>query len=176
MILLIIISIIAFMFCILSLTSFFVHTAVYFMILTFLSSGLIYYIVGSTYVSMMLFIVYVGAVAILFIFCVILLNLQSNISSFQKLRYYSYIPFYIISIFISFFLYFFFFQTNTLVFYFDWPTFYYSFYSKDHVFLSTFFTIFSFYIAIIGLILFAVTLFVTALLQKTNNDSYLEKN
>jgi NADH:ubiquinone oxidoreductase subunit 6 (subunit J) len=165
-----------FMFSIFSLTSFFVHTAVYFIILTFLASGLIYYIVGSTYVSIMLFIVYVGAVAILFIFCVMLLNLQSDISSFQRIRYYAYIPFYIVSIVLAFFIYLFFFQNNTLIFYFDWPTFYYSFYSKDHVFLSSFFTIFSFYIVIIGLILFAVTVFVTALLQKTNYDSLLDKN
>jgi NADH:ubiquinone oxidoreductase subunit 6 (subunit J) len=176
MILLISISIIAFIFSIFSLTSFFVHTAVYFIILTFLTSGLIYYIVGSTYVSIMLFIVYVGAVAILFIFCVMLLNLQSDVSSIQRIRYYAYIPFFILSIFIAFFVYLFFFQTNTLVFYFDWPTFYYSFYSKDHVFLSSFFTVFSFYIVIIGLILFAVTVFVTALLQKTNHDSPLVKN
>jgi NADH-quinone oxidoreductase subunit J len=65
--------------------SFSAHTNIYFMILSFLSSGIVYYLLSATYMAIMLFIVYVGAVAMLFVFCVMLLNLSSKftrISSF----------------------------------------------------------------------------------------------
>jgi NADH:ubiquinone oxidoreductase subunit 6 (subunit J) len=54
------------------------HAAIYCMILSFLFSGIVYYLLTSTYLAMMLFVVYVGAVAMLFVFCVMLLNLVSR--------------------------------------------------------------------------------------------------
>jgi NADH-quinone oxidoreductase subunit J len=164
MILAVFISFLALVFSIFSMASFSAHSAVYFIILTFLASGLVYYIVGSTYVSIMLFIVYVGAVAMLFIFCVILLDLRNNLFG-SKLKYYTYYPLLFLSILISFYVYFYFFQVNSFVVYFDWPSFEYYFYSKDHSFLSTFYTLHAFYVIIIGLLLFFVTVIVTAILS-----------
>jgi NADH-quinone oxidoreductase subunit J len=158
------ISFLAFVFSIFSMASFSAHSAVYFMILTFLATGLVYYIIGSTYVSMILFIVYVGAVAILFIFCVILLELKNNLFD-SKFKYYAYYPLLFISIIVSFYIYFEFFQLNVSMTYFDWPSFDYNFYSKDYSFLSTFYTLHSFYVITIGLLLFFVTVIVTSILS-----------
>lgn len=154
----------ALLFSVFSMASFSAHSAVYFIILTFLSTGLIYYIIGSTYVSMMLFIVYVGAVAILFIFCVMLLNLKNDIKP-QPLKFYLYLPILLFLIigFVYFHIYYF--QLNSNFIYFDWPAFNYNYYSKDHSFLSTFYTMNSPYILIIGVLLFFVTIAVTALLS-----------
>lgn len=162
MLLTLFIAILVVIFSILSMASFSAHSAVYFIILTFLATGLIYYIIGSTYVSIMLFIVYVGAVAMLFIFCVILLNLRNTVET-ARLKYYAYYPTLFITIFLAFYVYFSYFQLNTTFSYFDWPSFNYSYYSKDHMFLSTFYTMNSFYVIIIGLLLFFVTIAVTAL-------------
>jgi len=163
MLLTLFIALLVVVFSILSMASFSAHSAVYFMILTFLATGLIYYIVGSTYVSMMLFIVYVGAVAMLFIFCVMLLNLRNTLES-ARLKYYAFYPMLFITFCLSVYVYFTYFQLNTSIAYFDWPSFNYTYYSKDHMFLSTFYTLNSFYIMIIGLLLFFVTIAVTALL------------
>lgn len=163
MFLTIFIALLALIFSVLSMASFSAHSAVYYIILTFLCSGLIYYILGSTYVSIMLFIVYVGAVAILFIFCVMLLNLRNDIST-VNFRYYAYLPILLVSLLAAFYFYSEVFQLNMTLGYFDWPAFHYSFYSKDHMFLSTFYTLNSFYIMLIGLLLFFVTVAVTALL------------
>jgi NADH-quinone oxidoreductase subunit J len=54
------------------------HAAIYCMILSFLFSGVVYYLLTATYLAMMLFVVYIGAVAMLFVFCVMLLNLSSR--------------------------------------------------------------------------------------------------
>jgi NADH:ubiquinone oxidoreductase subunit 6 (subunit J) len=158
------IAFLALIFSVFSMASFSAHSAVYFIILTFLSTGLIYYIIGSTYVSIMLFIVYVGAVAILFIFCVILLNLKNTIRS-HSVKFYLYLP--ILLILVLGFLYFhtFYFQINSNFTYFDWPAFSYNYYSKDHSFLSTFYTLNSSYVFIVGILLFFVTVAVTALLS-----------
>lgn len=151
-------------FSVFSMASFSAHSAVYFMILTFLSSGLLFYIVGSTYVSIMLFIVYVGAVAILFIFCVILLNLKNSLSQ-VTLKFYLYVP--VLLFLLSGVLYaqINYFQINSEFAYFDWPAFNYNYYSKDTSFLSTFYTLNSQYIFIIGMLLFFVTVAVTAILS-----------
>lgn len=162
--LLLFIAFITFVFSIFSMASFSAHSAVYFIILTFLSSGLIYYIVGSTYVSIILFIVYVGAVAMLFIFCVMLLNLKNNLSV-NSFRYYAYLPFIFFAFLGALYAYSYFFQINVVLSYLDWPTFNYSFHSKDYMFLSTFFTLNSFYIMLIGILLFFVTVAVTAILS-----------
>ena len=158
------IAFLSLIFSVFSMASFSAHSAVYFIILTFLSTGLIYYIIGSTYVSIMLFIVYVGAVAMLFIFCVMLLNLKNAIKS-QPLKFYLYLPALLILVFTFVYLHVYYFQLNSNFSYFDWPAFSYNFYSKDHSFLSTFYTINSPYILIVGILLFFVTVAVTALLS-----------
>jgi NADH:ubiquinone oxidoreductase subunit 6 (subunit J) len=154
---------IALIFSVLSMASFSAHGAVYFIILAFLSTGLLYYIIGSTYVAIILFIVYVGAVAMLFIFCVILLNLQYNKSEIG-LRYYLVFPLLAAAAFGAWYIFCTFFQVTTLDIFHEWPSFSYSLYSKDHMFLSTFYTLNSFYVILIGLLLFFVTVAVTALL------------
>lgn len=70
-------ALLAFMFVFASFASYSSHTATYFMILAFLCTGIEYYLLSATYLSMMLFVVYVGAIAMLFVFCVMLLNLSS---------------------------------------------------------------------------------------------------
>jgi NADH:ubiquinone oxidoreductase subunit 6 (subunit J) len=59
-------------------STFSAHAAIYCMILSFLFSGIVYYLLTATYLAMILFVVYVGAVAMLFVFCVMLLNLVSR--------------------------------------------------------------------------------------------------
>lgn len=70
-------AVLAFTFVFASFASYSSHTATYFMILAFLCTGIEYYLLSATYLSMMLFVVYVGAIAMLFVFCVMLLNLSS---------------------------------------------------------------------------------------------------
>jgi NADH:ubiquinone oxidoreductase subunit 6 (subunit J) len=70
-------ALLAFTFVFASFAAYSSHTATYFMILAFLCTGVEYYLLSATYLSMMLFVVYVGAIAILFVFCVMLLNLSS---------------------------------------------------------------------------------------------------
>lgn len=87
-------------------STFSAHTAIYCMILSFLFSGIVYYLLTSTYLAMMLFIVYVGAVAMLFVFCVILLNLSSRASRSFSTSAYFFFFFYLLSFFfIAFFSY-----------------------------------------------------------------------
>jgi NADH:ubiquinone oxidoreductase subunit 6 (subunit J) len=112
----------------------------------------------------MLFIVYVGAVAMLFIFCVMLLNLKNAIKP-QPLKFYLYLPVLLFLVFGFVFLHTYYFQLNSNFSYFDWPAFSYNYYSKDHMFLSTFYTMNAPYILIIGVLLFFVTVAVTALLS-----------
>lgn len=163
MILLYFIASLALIFSVFSMASFSAHSAVYFMILTFLCTGLVYYIIGSTYVSIILFIVYVGAVAMLFIFCVILLNLENSIRH-SNLKLYAYTFFFLII-----FIFIFYFSSNytqvSVFGYYDWKPINYTYFSKDYMFLSTFYTINSPYIFIVGLLLFFVTVAVTAILS-----------
>lgn len=162
---LIIVAFFSFLFSIFSMASFSVHSAVYFIILTFLSSGFVYYLLGSTYLSMILFIVYVGAVAILFIFCIMLLNLRTEQGSTYTFRYYIYSSFIFFSFLVGVYFYFTFFTFNFYFIHFDWIGFDYSFYSKDYSFLSTFFTFYSSYILCVGILLFFVTVAVTSILS-----------
>lgn len=164
MILTVFIAFLALIFSVFSMASFSAHSAVYFMILTFLSSGLLFYIVGSTYVSIILFIVYVGAVAMLFIFCVILLNLKNSLSQ-TGVKFYVYFPILIFLLAAVLYAQINYFQINSDFVYFDWPAFNYSYYSKDTSFLSTFYTLHSQYIFIVGMLLFFVTVAVTAILS-----------
>jgi NADH:ubiquinone oxidoreductase subunit 6 (subunit J) len=158
-------SILALFFSIFSMASFSAHSAVYFMILAFLSTGIVYYVLGSTYVAIMLFIVYVGAVAMLFIFCVMLLNLKNQPFTNTK-RYYFYIPLTVLVFSFSIYS----FLQGYSIFFSDfgspeWLNFNYGFYSKDHTFLSTFYTLNSFLIMFVGLLLFFVTVVITAILS-----------
>lgn len=164
MILTVFIAFLTLIFSVFSMASFSAHSAVYFMILTFLSSGLLFYIVGSTYVSIILFIVYVGAVAMLFIFCVILLNLKNSLSE-ARLKFYFYFPILLFLLIAVLYAQINYFQVNSDFVYFDWPAFNYNYYSKDTSFLSTFYTLHSQYIFIIGMLLFFVTVAVTAILS-----------
>ncbi len=139
------------------------HTSVYFMIITFLSTGILYYLLSSTYVSMILFIVYVGAVAMLFVFCVMLLSLQSD-GFVGRIQYFSYTA---LLVFIVTFIFYFFgphYIFSTDYFTFDLFDFMYTFYTKDTVFLSTFYSFYTPYIVFLGMLLFFVTVSVTILL------------
>lgn len=80
-------------------STFSAHTAIYCIILSFLFSGIVYYLLTSTYLAMMLFVVYVGAVAMLFVFCVILLNLSSRASRSFSTSSYFFFFFYVFSFF-----------------------------------------------------------------------------
>ncbi len=158
-------SFITVLFAVFSMASFSAHNAVYFMILSFLTTGFIYYIIGSTYVSMILFIVYVGAVAMLFVFCVMLLNLKNTLQS-DSLRYYLYYPLICLIIFSMAYFYTVFYQpTIDWITFYDFPNFNYQNTTKDHTFLSTFYTVNLFYITILGFLLFFVTVAVTFLLS-----------
>jgi NADH:ubiquinone oxidoreductase subunit 6 (subunit J) len=81
-------------------STFSAHTAIYCIILSFLFSGIVYYLLASTYLAMMLFVVYVGAVAMLFVFCVILLNLSSRASRAFSTSSYFFFSFYLLSFFL----------------------------------------------------------------------------
>lgn len=158
-------SFITVLFAVFSMASFSAHNAVYFIILSFLTTGFIYYIIGSTYVSIILFIVYVGAVAMLFIFCVILLNLKNSVQN-SGIRYYVYYPLTFSIIFFSLYFYTLYYQPSADWYIFnDFPEFYFTQHSKDHAFLSTFYTTNLFYVLILGFLLFFVTVAVTYLLS-----------
>lgn len=146
-----------------AISSFSAHTSVYFMIITFLSTGILYYLLSCTYVSIMLFIVYVGAVAMLFVFCVMLLSLQSEgfVGSLQYVSYTAVLVFFSISIFIFFSPYYTF---SANYFAFSFYDFSYTFYTKDTIFLTSFYSIYTSYITFLGILLFFVTLAVTVLI------------
>lgn len=146
-----------------AISSFTAHASVYFMILSFLSTGILYYLLSSTYISMMLFIVYVGAVAILFVFCVILLSLQSigNVNYLQYFAYTFVLIFFTLNVYKV--------MAREYEFYVDFfefafADFNFSYFSKDTTFLSTFYTIFTPCIIFLGVLLFFVTVAVTVLI------------
>jgi NADH:ubiquinone oxidoreductase subunit 6 (subunit J) len=161
--LLIISSSAAFISAVLSMASFSVHSAVYLMLITFTFSSTLYFIVSSTYVSMTLLIIYVNAVSILFIFLVNLLNFRTNIPN-QKVRFFFFPLMFLFFLSFVVFTYFSFFDFNSVLgVTTSWSSFEYLTYTKNHAFVSTFFTIFSQYVIVIGLLLFFVTVVVTAL-------------
>lgn len=99
-------SFLAFLASLCAFSTFSAHTAIYCMILSFLFSGIVYYLLTSTYLAMMLFVVYVGAVAMLFVFCVMLLNLSSKVSRSFSTSGYFFLFFYTLIFFVvSFFAY-----------------------------------------------------------------------
>jgi NADH:ubiquinone oxidoreductase subunit 6 (subunit J) len=167
---------IAFIFSVISMASFSAHAAVYFMILTFLATGFVYYIIGSYYVSMMLFIVYVGAVAMLFIFCVMLLDLKSFFG-YDRFKYYAY------SCVILSFVYLLAFAVDYLKYLNPGleidsivPEEYVEakFFSKDFKLLVILFTDFTFDIVVVAVILFFVTVVVTDLMDNGSSKKLLE--
>jgi NADH:ubiquinone oxidoreductase subunit 6 (subunit J) len=146
-----------------AISSFSAHNSVYFMIITFLSTGILYYLLSCTYVSMMLFIVYVGAVAILFVFCVMLLSLQSEgfVGSLQYISYTTVLVLFSASLFIFFSPYYVF---SADYFYFSFFDFSLTFYTKDVIFLTSFYSLYTSYITFLGMLLFFVTVAVTVLI------------
>ena len=165
----------AFIFSIFSMASFSAHVAVYFIILTFLATGFVYYIIGSYYVSMMLFIVYVGAVAMLFIFCVMLLNLKSFFG-YDRFKYYAYscvmltlvgvliLSEYVLNDRLDLQI-----EEIGLEDYVQAK-----FYSKDFKLLVILFTDFAFDVIVVAVILFFVTVVVTDLMEDTNSKKLLK--
>ena len=93
-------SLLAFVASLVGFASFSAHTAIYSMILTFLFSGIVYYLLTSTYLAIMLFVVYVGAVAMLFVFCVMLLNLSSRPTRAFSTTAYFFLFFYVLGFFV----------------------------------------------------------------------------
>jgi NADH:ubiquinone oxidoreductase subunit 6 (subunit J) len=145
------------------------HTAIYCMILAFLFSGIVYYLITSTYLAMMLFVVYVGAVAMLFVFCVMLLNLSSRSSRAMSTSAY----FFLIAYFVVFFsvslLFFHYSVTFDLDFFsldlvttlapeVTWAPF-----SKDQILTYTMYSTMLPLMVMLGFILFFVTVLVTIL-------------
>ena len=69
-----------------------VHS-VFFLILDFISISCLFIMIGAEFLGMIMLIVYVGAVAVLFLFVVMMLNVaQSNSELFQTNYKYSYLP------------------------------------------------------------------------------------
>jgi len=147
-----------------SIGAFSPHTAVYFIILCFLATGVVFYLFSSTYVSMMLFIVYVGAIAILFVFCIILLNLEVRTTQ-GRFHYYVFPV-----LFSSFFMAIFFFFNGIFVYdsdFFSLPYLVFEsldHYTKDSYLLYTFYNFYIFQLIFLALILFFVTISATALI------------
>jgi NADH:ubiquinone oxidoreductase subunit 6 (subunit J) len=146
-----------------SIGAFSPHTAVYFIILCFLATGVVFYMFSCTYISMMLFIVYVGAIAMLFVFCIILLNLDSK-SLHSRFHYYIFPV-----IFASFFMAIFFMFNSSFVY--DNDFFFYSsqeldfgYFTKDSILLYSFYSFFIFHLIFLGFILFFVTVATTTLI------------
>jgi len=140
------------------------------MILCFLFSGIVYYLLSSTYLAMMLFIVYVGAVAILFVFCVILLNLSTKYSKVSVFSFYAFIPLFLTSFLVAVILFFFgstgfqsdFFSYDQTVF--NMYDHVWSYYSKDQLLTHSIYSSFLPYLIVLGILLFFVTVAVTVLL------------
>jgi NADH:ubiquinone oxidoreductase subunit 6 (subunit J) len=146
-----------------AISSFSAHASVYFMIITFLVTGILYYLLSCTYVSIMLFIVYVGAVAILFVFCVMLLSLQSEgfVGSLQYVSYTVVLVFLVVALF-NFFSPYYVFSSDYFVF--SFSDFNFNFFTKDNIFLSSFYSLYTSYIVFLGILLFFVTIAVTLLI------------
>jgi len=145
------------------------HSAIYCMILSFLFTGIVYYLLSSTYLAMMLFVVYVGAVAMLFVFCVMLLNLSSRPGkAYGTASYYFFIFYFFIFFGVSFFLYYMGATPNYEIINYELPTFApedqtWILTSKDHLFTAIIYTGLLPYLVVLGLILFFVTIVVTVL-------------
>jgi NADH:ubiquinone oxidoreductase subunit 6 (subunit J) len=151
--------------------SFSAHTNIYFMILCFLFSGIVYYLLLSTYLAIMLFIVYVGAVAMLFVFCVILLNLSTKYAKISSFSFYSFIPLFISSFLAIVILFFSFsvgFQSDFFIYdklVFNFYEHGWVFYSKDQFLTHAIYSGFLPYLVFLGILLFFVTVAVTVLLS-----------
>jgi NADH:ubiquinone oxidoreductase subunit 6 (subunit J) len=150
-------------------STFSAHGAIYCMILSFLFSGIVYYLLTSSYLAMMLFVVYVGAVAMLFVFCVMLLNLSSRPGrAYSTASYYFFIFYAFIFLVACFALYYMGATPSFDVICFEpssfWPTDEsWAPTSKDHFFTSSMYEKFLPYLAVLGIILFFVTVIVTVL-------------
>jgi NADH:ubiquinone oxidoreductase subunit 6 (subunit J) len=157
-------------------STFSAHTAIYCMILSFLFSGIVYYLLTSTYLAMMLFVVYVGAVAMLFVFCVMLLNLSSRASkSFSTTSYFFFFLYVISSFTISVLAFESFFSFNLDFFSFDFITVLntdvtWSPYSKDQFLTHSMFHVMLPHMLMLGFILFFVTVLVTVLFSVDAHD------
>lgn len=146
-----------------AISSFTAHNSVYFMIVTFLFTGILYYLISCTYVSMMLFIVYVGAVAMLFVFCVMLLNLQSE-GFVGQLQYFFYATILVMVTAVLFNFFSLCYSASVDYFSFSLSDFGFNTFTKDVVFLSSFYTFYTPYIFFLGVLLFFVTVAATILL------------
>jgi len=116
----------------------------------------------------MLFIVYVGAVAILFVFCVMLLSLQSEgfVGSLQYISYTTVLVLFSASLFIFFSPYYVFSADYFSFSFFDFAL---TFYTKDVIFLTSFYSLYTSYITFLGILLFFVTVAVTVLIGLKNS-------
>ena len=164
-------SVLVFFSCFGIFASFSTHLNIYLIILSFLLTGIVYFLLGATYLAMMLFIVYVGAVAILFVFCLILLHLNPN---FIKMASPEFIAFILMSFFLTFFGFFnyisvvdfqsdffdFNLQVGSGFFEQTWSP-----YSKDELLTSSMYGSYLPYLVYLGLLLFFVTVAVTVLLS-----------
>lgn len=153
-------------------SSFSAHTAIYSIILTFLFSGIVYYLLASTYLAIMLFVVYVGAVAMLFVFCVMLLNLSSRPMKGFSTTAYFFLFFYILGFFAATVFVYSGFNLFSLDFFvppsfIDFTSFfsdsYWSPVSKDHLLTFSIYHSLLPCLIFLGFILFFVTVLVTVL-------------
>ena len=86
-------SIIAILFAIMVIVSKNTVHAVFFLILDFISIASLFIIIGAEFLGMMMLIVYVGAVAVLFLFVVMLMNVsEQTLSLFRGSRKTKHIP------------------------------------------------------------------------------------
>ena len=86
-------SIIAILSAIMVIVSRYTVHAVFFLILDFISIASLFILIGAEFLGMMMIIVYVGAVAVLFLFVVMLLNVsEQKLSWFRGARKTKHIP------------------------------------------------------------------------------------
>lgn len=157
-------------FSLIGLITFSAPIALYSMICAFCLTAPIYYLLGATYVAMMLFAVYVGAVAVLFIFCLMLLNIGS-----EPVRTFSTVGFFFLLLagfcvpFLS--------SMSPVSFFFSEPFFSFSNlpsydllnyedFSSGQVLSLSLYTDFIYVVVMLGFLLFSVTVFVTVLFSQ----------
>jgi len=163
-------SLLTLMFSFLGLITFSAPIALYSMICAFCLTAPIYYLLGATYVAIMLFAVYVGAVAVLFIFCLMLLNIGSDsVRTFSITGLFFLLLSSFSIIFISYISPVSFFFVEPLSFLLTFPNFdlmNYENFSSGQVLSLSLYSDFIYVVVILGFLLFSVTVFVTVLFSQ----------
>lgn len=62
-------------------------SSVFYLIVAFLNSSILLFIINTEFLGLMFIIIYVGAVAVLFLFVIMMLNIKSQETSFNEINY-----------------------------------------------------------------------------------------